>query len=317
MRGESPLLFWARGNIMKKNLWKPRSLQKIVYPDNGFTLFSSGVTYEGEMIFLFSEEVEKKTVSHVFAGEVVNNHLNLINKGAKLIFCDINGQILASLKAHSELYYAIIDATSDGKFALINCRCEIDDKNSIIFDSLNEEALPFCFDDAIEEVFIDKQNRIWVSYFDEACIYGLVCFSDRGKAIWRHNIFDGVQPNIDCCYSLNVSEYGIWFYFYGDFLLGRVNQDFSVEYFECPIKQYSKVVTNGEMFVFISMYAEPSALLCTLPLNGDELLLCGQIEIALPDQFDINKCEKIARGKKLYLFTEREFAEYDMDDLIY
>lgn len=122
---------------------------------------------------------------------------------------------------------------TDGRLLLIFRRESGDRFNAIVYSRAGEELARFTTSDAVEDVQITADGRIWVSYFDESGDGQLDCFTSDGERIFRFASLlppakayadhdSALRAFIDC-YALNVSsENTAWAYYVPGFRLVRI-----------------------------------------------------------------------------------------------
>ncbi len=111
----------------------------------------------------------------------------------------------------SEVDFSLIDRFPDGRLLLVASRCDDDVDgtwlpNAFVYDPQGNLLDSFCLDDGIQNMQIDEQGWIWVSYFDEGIYadaatssngaFGLVAFDDTGVVQYKNR-----QYPIDDCYA--------------------------------------------------------------------------------------------------------------------
>lgn len=121
-----------------------------------------------------------------------------------------------------EDFYLLLGARSklhrDGKY----------DQNAVIVDEYGTQVRRFCLGDGIQQCFVDQQNGILTSYFDEGVFgdnpvgnSGLVRWSSEGKLEWENSFC-----SICDCYAMNLdAQENIWFYYYTDFNLVKTDYE--------------------------------------------------------------------------------------------
>lgn len=160
-----------------------------------------------------------------------------------------------TIVAQSETDFSFVDRFPDGRLLLVASRCDDDIDgswmpNAFIYDVQGHLLDSYCLDDGIQNVQIDEQGQIWVSYFDEGIYadamtssngaFGLVAFNDRGEVQYKNR-----QYPIDDCYALNVcSSKEVWFFYYSDFRFVRISQEDLV--CEAPTIAFSQFARYGE-----------------------------------------------------------------------
>ena len=129
-----------------------------------------------------------------------------------------------------------VDLFSDGTLLIVQGRClkegEYIEKNARRYDRSGRLIDAFTLGDGIQQVQIDETDTIWVSYFDEGIFGnfgwdnpmgsdGVVQYTSSGEKVWGARDFGIVD-----CYALNVvSSKEIYFYYYDDFHLVKLNEN--------------------------------------------------------------------------------------------
>ena len=122
---------------------------------------------------------------------------------------------------------------TDGRLLLIFHRHSGDRFNATVYSPAGEELARFATSDAVGDVQITADGRIWVSYHDESGDGQLDCFTSDGERIFR---FASLRPPAKAyaehdsalraftdCYALNVSsENTAWAYYVPGFRLVRI-----------------------------------------------------------------------------------------------
>ncbi|WP_099517388.1 hypothetical protein [Paenibacillus sp. BIHB 4019] len=157
------------------------------------------------------------------------------------------------------------------KLLLVGARCTyygLDryDLNAKVCDYKGETVREFMLGDGIQSVQVTEKGTIWTSYFDEGVFgnngwnhpigaQGLLAWDEHGNKIYEDH-----TSNIADCYALNVvNEQEIWFYFYTDFLLGRISGgpgQAKVTYMNPNISGSAGFCTDGYHFLFDGGYGK-------------------------------------------------------------
>ncbi len=128
-----------------------------------------------------------------------------------------------------------VDIFSDGTVLIVQSRCLKDgndvERNARRYNPNGQLVDAFTLGDGIQQVQIDESDTIWVSYFDEGIFGnfgwddplgsdGVVAYTIHGKRLWGASNFGIVD-----CYALNVvSSQEVYFYYYDDFYLVKLNK---------------------------------------------------------------------------------------------
>lgn len=102
------------------------------------------------------------------------------------------------------------------------------DQNAVIVDAYGTQVRCFCLGDGIAQCFVDDQNRILTSYFEEGVFgdnpignSGLVRWSSQGEQEWKNSFCD-----ICDCYAMNLdAQDNLWFYYYTEFDLVKTDYE--------------------------------------------------------------------------------------------
>ena len=135
------------------------------------------------------------------------------------------------------------------------------DLNGKVFDQNGNLIREFLLGDGIQHLGVTSDNIIWTGYFDEgvfgnfgwktpvgAC--GLRAWDKHGNTVYK---YPNVEDHFICdCYALNVvSDHEIWFYYYTDFLLGRIKNGV-IDYFDPKISYTDTFLVYNGCFLFKS-----------------------------------------------------------------
>lgn len=131
------------------------------------------------------------------------------------------------------------------------------DLNGKIFDMNGTLIKEILLGDGIQDMKVTDRGIIWTSYFDEGIFgnydwdnpigsCGLRAWNQDGEPIYIHN---NPESNFICdCYALNVvSDTEVWFYYYTDFLLGKIKVD--------KIDYYDPKLSGADGFLIYDRYA--------------------------------------------------------------
>ena len=140
------------------------------------------------------------------------------------------------------------------------------DLNAKVCNYKGETVREFLLGDGIQSVQVTEKGTIWTSYFDEGVFgnngwgnpigsQGLLAWDELGNKIYEDHTSD-----IADCYALNVvNEQEVWFYFYTDFLLGRISggpEQAKVSFMDPHISGSAGFCTDGYHFLFDGGYGK-------------------------------------------------------------
>ncbi len=222
----------------------------------------------------------------------------------------------------------------DGRLLIADSRTPYDKgappfPNAVIFDQSLTQVDRFHIGDGIEDIQVDQQSRIWVSYFDEG-VYGnlgvgvdetqvlgqdgVICLDERGQRLWGHTQNHDGAFIVDC-YALNVVGNQANFYFYSDFKLGQTNGDGRVRYTDIPLSGCGAFAIDRSQTVFSGQYEDETPTNCTfLDLETGRRRI---VRLKLPDTLAFRDARKQVhgRGKWFHVVTSDMWLGYHMDDL--
>ena len=153
-------------------------VSKIPPPPEGYDFVSASVSLKGEALFLYIEKkarslVHRQTEDDGFAIFPVPD------MGAafryKLVLKD--GEFSREFDLPPfEFAFPNVDVFADGSVVIVGSRCQWRSKddydvNAMIVDMETGQQTRFLAGDGVQDIGVDGQDRIWISYFDEG-VYG-------------------------------------------------------------------------------------------------------------------------------------------------
>ncbi len=322
---------------MRNPTWEPLSIETLALPDAKASIVATSVDANGNALVLTANKDDQAKAS-----EKETRGIGIFPKSRSA--SDLAFSLVVQSGAGAETFslpatnitFPYVDLFSDGGCVLVGARSSWRSKddfdlNGALIERGSTVAKRVCFGDGVENVGVDRKDRIWISYFDEGVFGnfgwshpgptglgagGINCFDRTGQLLWQHNREDATE-HIDDCYAMNVSPLGVWFYFYTAFKVAKVTEDFSVEYFDTPISGSHSFVTDGRRFVFSSQYREPSTTFHATNLYKGKLVHRRKLSLSLPAGIKADQIKMTARGDKLHVFAEKDWIVYDLGSLDY
>lgn len=320
---------------MRNPTWEPVSIKTLALPDTRASIAATSVDANGNaLILMANDDDQAKATEQEARGSGIAPKSRSVS--------DLDYWLVVQSGERTEAYglpatnitFPHVGLFSDGGCALVGARSawrskDDFDLNGVLIGRGDSVARRVCFGDGIEDVVIDGKDRIWISYFDEGVFGsagwsnpgpvgfgsgGLNCFDRSGQLLWQHNREDATEF-IDDCYAVNVSSIGVWFYYYSDFKVARVKEDFSVEYFDAPVFGSHVFVTDGHRFVFSGQYDEPVTTFHAANFDKGKLVHRRKLSLSLPEGIEADQIKMIGRGDKLHVFTDRVWLLYDLREL--
>lgn len=302
------------------------ALQKlcaIPTPRDGDVAAAQSVASDGSLLFLFvdaagGEAVHGTTESPGFA--VFPKPRMPEPHGFRLLRVHVNGSIETLALPPLDLTYPMVDVFPDGRVLVVGPRCswrsETDfDRNGAVIDPKTGAVSRILLGDGIEDAFVDSEGRIWVGYFDEGVFGnfgwsdpgpapigapGLVCFDATGKIVW-HYPSDRPSPIFDC-YALNVAGAAATIYFYSDFPVCTIGQDFALEFFPTAVRGCRAFARAGGKVLFSGQYNDSVHTGYRGTLDPDRAGDMEQVTFRRPDGKPMQARRIVGRGSRLYFF---------------
>jgi len=295
----------------------------------GFVPVTSAISLTGQALYLVVEE-DAKGLVHRRSGDGQDASFPVSGMGRpyvyKLIIPGTGGVKEVTLPPF-EFAFPLVDILSNGSVVIVGARCNWpDDQNGMIFDPASGISTRFLAGDGIQNIGVDGFNRIWVSLFDEGVFgnnagtgsrdvnwrSGLNCFSRTGEILWR---FDDPARHIDDCYALNVTERKAHFYYYSDFDLGTVSEDWATRFRKTDVSGCSAFAISPDGALFSAGYEDGRDVVTLLRFSGAPRQ--QQFRMRLPNRGKMGKGYLIGRGAALYYFTAKDLYRLDMSLALY
>ena len=312
---------------MKELLLHP--VTKAPKAPKGFVPVTTAISLTGKALYLFVEEDAKDLVRRRSGGGQ-DASFPVSGMGRpyvyKLLVSGI-GEFKEITLPPFEFAFPLVDILSNGSVVIVGARCNWpDDQNGMIFDPASGHTARFLAGDGIQDIGVDGLNRIWVSLFDEGVFgnnagagrkdvnwrSGLNCFSGTGEILWR---FDDPVRHIDDCYALNVTGRKAHFYYYSDFDLGTVSEDWSTRFTKTDVSGCGSFAISPEGALFSAGYKDGRDVVTLIRFSGAPRQ--QQFRMRLPNSGKMGKGHLIGRGAALYYFADKELYRLDMSLALY
>lgn len=324
---------------MRNATWEPISVKALALPDDRASIVAASVDTDGNALILTANKGDQARATATETRGIGTATFPMSRAQSDLTYSLIvhrdTGAETISLPPMN-ITFPYVDLFSDGGCVLAGARSSWRsqndfDLNGALIKHRTKVAKRLCFGDGIGGLGVDRTDRIWISHFDEGVFGnfgwsqqgpiglgagGINCFDRSGELLWQHNR-EGTDEHIDDCYAMNVSSFGVWFYFYCEFKVAKVTEDFSVEYFETPIRGSDSFITDGHRFVFSSQYNEPATTFHATNFHNGKLVHRHKLALSLPDGITADQIKMTARGDKLHAFTDKKWLVYDLGSLDY
>nr|MCR5251802.1 hypothetical protein [Lachnospiraceae bacterium] len=197
-----------------------------------------------------------------------------------------------------KMFYSFVQPIEEG-FLLVSARCmnykQGPEQNAAVVDLAGNIIEEFCLGDGISYCLVHPDLGIVTGYFDEGIIgnYGWKQpLGADGVRIWgrgARDIWRADRPIYDC-YALNISDAGaLWYYYYAEFKLVKVNaRDFSEREFVPGIDGAdSLIISEDEVTLFMDKGYDANEQFVARKVLGDRL---GE-EMAVEFKYNGENCK--------------------------
>jgi len=237
---------------------------------------------------------------------------------------DLTGDLLFSTPIHNEKYnihHALLLPYDE--ILLVSGRCRYRgktdiDKNARVYDTEGDLKRAFTIGDGIEDIKVDSQGQIWVSYFDEGIFGnygwddplgapGLICWSNTGDNLWEFEPIDGLDEMADC-YAMNLdADDNVWFYYYTEFPLVKLSPDKQLQQWNSGLSGSHSVHISGDLVLMSGDY--DSADFVLFEMKEKKMKRIAEVQFRTAEEKVLGKRELISSmgstvafldGKKIF-----------------
>lgn len=285
--------------------------------DNDYDIVSHFITLNGDAIYLHKKKLSSDNSS---SGE---KHYKVV-KQSKTSVIEI---LLPPIITRSHLD-PIIDIFSDGSLLIVDRRCQyrsVDDYdyNGMIYNPTTKTILKFLAGDGIEQVLIDRDDHIWISYFDEGICGnygwgnilvppftkpigkpGVNCFDSKGNIIWS---FNDTEKIIDDCYAMNITSKGTHIFYYSDFDFCTISKNFQTQFFTSELAGCSTFAMSDNYLLFNGQYGDPISTAYLVKKTKESLVTATPVTLRPNYGESFLEGFLIGRDEKLHLFTSTDW----------
>ena len=299
---------------------------------DGYSVITKSVANDGALLFLSIEESGIEAVRETEAsgaGIFPKTRMNEV-KRFRLTICRANSSLQTIDLPELDLTFPLIDVFPDGKVLIASPRCswrghDDYDLNGVIFDPKTAKMSRILLGDGINSAYVDALGRIWVAYFDEGVIgnfgwrdpgpapigdAGLVCFSEAGKKIWEYP--DSANRIVDC-YALNVSGAEAAIFFYTEFPICRISNNFELAHWETQLRGCHQFAISKSAVLFSGQYHDPPDAAYLGQFGRDSRLSIQQVRLSLPGSSNLVDGQLLGRGKYMYFFDSLAVYRASLD----
>jgi hypothetical protein len=231
--------------------------------------------------------------------------------------------------------YPAVQLLPHDEILIVGQRCRfspdrsIKEDNAYVFGWDGVERRHFMLGDAIEDVQVDKDGEIWVSYFDEGVFgrvmwgggdhppaaSGLIAVDGLGHIQWRYQAPDNVD-GIDDCYALNVAEGATWVYYYSAFPLVRIGPDREIAVWRTDVTGARAIAVGEGRVLLVDAYWGLRTDAVLFGFGGDALQNPRNLALLRPGGDPLERpTTMVGRGPTLHVFDGPRWYQLDIRTL--
>ncbi|MCW3058499.1 MAG: hypothetical protein JWQ02_320 [Capsulimonas sp.] len=220
-----------------------------------------------------------------------------------------------------------IQPLADGGFLLVSTRIYPIvgplEHNGVIYDRHGQPTRRIFLGDAIKDVQVARDGRIWVSYFDEAVygawewelgLHGLQCFDPQGEILWSFK-----PPTdfgyIDDCYALNVADDAVWTCYYTDFPVVQISNGYQTQGWRNKISGAGAIAIAENRVLLWGGYPPNRERGIVQTIEGGALTSPQELHITLPPSETAPITHVIGRGSTLHFIAGTSWYQFDLHTL--
>ena len=244
---------------------------------------------------------------------------------------DLNGNEIFSTIIKDEYYnFHHVNFLPTGEILLICARCRYEneneiDKNARIYNLEGELLRDFIAGDGIQDVQVDNEGNIWTSYFDEGILGnfgwnqpigspGLICWNKDGQQIWEFEPIDGLDYMTDC-YAMNIdADNNIWFYYYTDFPLVKLDNSKEIKFWNTDGRGSSSLNISDNKILMADGYRQNDFIL--FEIQGDKFMKTKKVRFKNEENQDLNKRNYMTSfGSNICFLKDNKIYLTDMNEI--
>lgn len=288
----------------------------------GYSLVTKSIANDQTLLFLFVEQSGLAAITGAIqqgSASFPKTRTDIASRWCLVTMTSGSSQVIDL--GVLEAIFPRVDLFPDGRVLVVEPRCSWRspndyDLNCIVFDPRNGRSTRILLGDGIGGASVDALGRIWVGYVDEGIFgncgwgglggprpigsAGLVCFSDTGEKIWEYP--RDISHQISDCYALNVSGAEATIFFYTDFPVCKIANDFTLQYWETDLHGCHQLAISETTVLFSAQYKDPGHVAYQGILAEGRIEQVRQIRLLMPDGSTLSDGQLKGRGKYLYLF---------------
>jgi hypothetical protein len=222
-----------------------------------------------------------------------------------------------------------VQPLNNGGVLVVSPRCcrrsGMAEQNAEVFDAHGTRFSQTVFGDGIQDVQVDLNGEVWVSYFDEGIFGnygwdepigapGLIRFDTRGNILWKYSPPPDFGVMADC-YALNVADDATWLCYYTDFPLVRIDRSGQATAWNGAVAGARTFATSEEAVLFFGGYMEDGSRLALQRFTKGRLTEPVRLDLSGPQRETLLSANVVGRGSILHAFVGAKWFQLDVREL--
>jgi len=198
------------------------------------------------------------------------------------------------------------------------------DKNARIYDLNGNLKRDFVAGDGIQDVKVNRKGLIWISYFDEGIFGnygwekpigypGLISWDNKGEKVWEFEPTGDLDHMADC-YAMNIdSDDKVWFYYYTEFKVIKLNEKNEFEVWDCDLSGSSSINIANNRILMADGYDGDDFQLFEI---GTKLKRKKKVKFKNQNGDELKKGQYVSSdGSLIGFFDKNQFYWIDLNEL--
>ncbi|WP_202079117.1 hypothetical protein [Caldalkalibacillus salinus] len=306
---------------MKKKInYQLKAIEDISNYVYGYRIVSSTIGFNKNIYVLLVDE-EPQRIDGMF----VKSKLSDAHTYKVLI---LDSQYIFETYIYNQFFnYHFLQPLQEDKLLLVGARTRYYgnnkyDLNGKIVTLDGVDIIEILLGDGIENVQVSKKGKIWTSYFDEGVFgnygwnppvgaSGLVAWDEKGNKVFSNN-----DADICDCYALNVvNDNQVWFYYYSDFNLGKIENN-EVDFYNPNISGSSGFIVFDNFFLFDAGYSKHNEYILLENRGSRGFKTHKTIKFVNEEGKTIKSTDRDFRGDMLILREENKMYQVHLREIV-
>lgn len=288
---------------------------------NGYEIINSQLGFDNKIYILLVDRIPERINDGMFVQTKTKEKFQY-----KILIVENENVIEVNLY-NQQYNFSFVQPIKENRLLIVGARARFYkenkyDLNAKIFDFDGVLQKEIFLGDGIQNVQTTLEGDIWVSYFDEGVFgnfgwdnpvgkTGLNSFNSEGKLDYSNE-----NADICDCYALNViNKNEIWFYYYSDFLLGKIEKE-EITFYNPSISGATGFSKDNEYFLFDGGYNNRDKYILLLINKSGVFIKKCEISFKDEENIKINSRDIDFRGDKLILRNKTKLYSISISYLL-